>query len=64
MAYRDFKDLTRITASDKILCDKGFDFAKDPKYDGCQRGFASMVYKFFDKISALPADKYASDSDI
>ena len=22
---------------------------KDPKYDGYQRGLASMVYKFFDK---------------
>ena len=25
---------------------------KNPKYDGYQRGFASMVYKFFDKTSA------------
>ena len=27
MAYRDFKDLTRGTASDKILCDKVFNIA-------------------------------------
>ena len=26
--------------------------AKTPKYDGYQRGLASMVYKFFDKKSA------------
>ena len=49
MAYGDFKDLTRRTASDKILCNKAFNIAKNPKYGGYQRGLASMVYKFFDK---------------
>ena len=49
MVYRDFKDLTRRTASDKILCNKAFNIAKNPKYDGHQRGLASMVYKSFDK---------------
>ena len=34
MAYGDFKDLTRRTASDKILCDKRFNIAKNPKYCG------------------------------
>ena len=29
--------------------DKAFKIASDPKYDGYQRGLASMVYKFFDK---------------
>ena len=52
MAYRDFKDIARRTASDKVLRDKAFNVAKHPKYDGYQRGLASMVYKFFDKISA------------
>ena len=52
MAYGDFKDLKRRTASDKILRDKAFNIAKNPKYDGYQRGLASMVYKFFDKKSA------------
>ena len=51
MAYGDFKDLKRRTASDKILKDKAFNIAKNPKYDGYQRGLASMVYKFFDKKS-------------
>ena len=37
IAFGDFEDLTRRTASDKILCDKAFDIAKNPKYDGCQR---------------------------
>ena len=49
MAYGDFKDLTRRTASDKILHDKAFNIAKNPNYNGYQRGLASVVYKFFDK---------------
>ena len=49
MVSGDFKDLTRRTASDKILPDKEFNIAKNPKYDGYQRGLASMVYTFFDK---------------
>ena len=51
MAYGDFKDLARRTASDKVLKDKAFNIAENPKYDGHQRGLASMVYKFFDKKS-------------
>ena len=42
----------RRTQSDKILRDKAFNIASDPKYDGYQRGLASMVYKFFDKKSS------------
>ena len=49
MAHGDFKDLTRRTASHKILRDKAFNIAKNPKYDGYQRGLASMFYKCFDK---------------
>ena len=51
MAYGDFKDLARRTASDKVLRDKAFNIAKNPNYDGYQRGLASIVYKFFDKKS-------------
>ena len=29
-----------------------FKIASNPKYDGYQRGLASMVYKYFDKKSA------------
>ena len=47
-AYSDSKDLTKRTVADKILKNKAFDIAKDPKYAGYQRGSASMVYKFFD----------------
>ena len=49
MAYGDFKDSTRRTTSDKILRDKPFDIAKNPKYDGYQGGRASMIFRFFDK---------------
>ena len=48
MAYGDFKDLARRAASDKVLRDKEFN---NPKYDRCQRGLASTVYKFLDKKS-------------
>ena len=43
MAYGDFKDLARKTASYKVLRDKAFNIAKNPKYDGYLRGIASMV---------------------
>ena len=49
MAYGDFKDLARRSAADKVLRDKAFNIAEDPKYDGYQRGLASIVYKFFNK---------------
>ena len=48
MAYGDFKNLTRTTASDEILHDKTFNITKNLKYDGYQRGLASTVYSFFD----------------
>ena len=57
-AYSDSKDLTKRTVADKILRNKAFNIAKDPKYDGHQRGLASMVYKFFDKKSASLMDIY------
>ena len=62
--YGDFKDLARRTASDKVLRDKAFNIAKNPKYDGYQRGLASMVYKCFDKKSALLTDKSVSASGV
>ena len=52
MAYGDFKDLAKRIAPDKVLRDKVFNVAKNPKYDVYQRGLASMVYKFFDKNSS------------
>ena len=39
------------------MCDKTFNIATNPKYDGYKHELASMVYKFFDKKSAFLADK-------
>ena len=63
-AYSDSKNLTKRTIADKILRAKAFNIAKDQKYDGYQRGLASMVYKFFDKKSASPADKSTEGSGV
>ena len=52
MAYGDFKDLAKRTVADRVLRDKAFNIAKDPKYDEYKRGLASRVYKFFDKKTA------------
>ena len=43
MVSGDFKDIPRKTASDKVLCDKAFNIAKNSKDDGYERGLASMV---------------------
>ena len=51
MAYGDFKDLARRTASDKFLRDKAFNIPKNTKYDGYQGGLASTLYKFLEKKS-------------
>ena len=38
MTYGDFNDLNIRTFSDKVLLDKTFNIANDPKYDEYQRG--------------------------
>ena len=43
MTYGDFKDLNRRTTADNVLGGKAFNIAKNTKYDGYQRGLASMV---------------------
>ena len=40
MAYGDFKDLAKRTIAYKVLRDKAFKIARNPKYDGYQRGLA------------------------
>ena len=57
MACRVFKDLPRRTASDKVLGGKGFNIAKNPKYDGYERDLAPTVEKVFDKKIAGGAFK-------
>ena len=49
MAYGDFKDLNRRASADKVLRDKAFNIAENPKNNGYQRGLASIVDKCFDK---------------
>ena len=44
MTYGKTKDLAKRTQSDKVLKDKAFKIASDPKYDGYQRRLASMVF--------------------
>ena len=69
MAYGKSKDLRKRaqSVSIKILRDKAFEIAGDPKYDGYERGLASVVYKFFDKMSrgssvaTEPNDQLAND---
>ena len=53
-AYSDSKNLIKTTVADKILKNRAFNIAKDPKYDGYQRGLASMVYKFCDSKVTSP----------
>ena len=44
MTYRDFKDIARRTASDKVLRNKAINIAKNFKYDGYQRGLANFLW--------------------
>ena len=43
MTYGKTNDLVKRTQSDKVLKDKAFKIANDPKYNGYQRGLVSMV---------------------
>ena len=63
MAYGDFKNLAKKTASDKLLCDKSFNITKNPKSDGYQRDLASMVFNCFDKKFISLTDESAKGSN-
>ena len=63
-AYSDSKDVTKRNVADKTLRNKAFNIAKDPKYDGYQRGLASVVYNVFDKKSTWLADKSTKGSGV
>ena len=49
MAYEDFKDLARRTASDKILRDKAFNVAKNPKYEQLAEELHKPIIRNFKK---------------
>ena len=51
MAYNKYKDSGRRIQTDRVLKDKTFKIASNSRYNGYERGLASMVYKFFDKKS-------------
>ena len=55
-AYAKYKDVENRLISDQKLRNSAYDIASNPKYDGYERGLASMVYKFFDSKVA-PLDK-------
>ena len=55
-AYAKYKDVNIRLISDQKLKNGAYDIASNPKYDGYQRGLASMVYKFFNSKVA-PFDK-------
>ena len=57
MVYDYFKNLTKRTASEKILHDKRFSVAKKLKCNGYQCGIASVVYAFFDNKNLCYARK-------
>ena len=61
-AYADHKDFINRTEADNVLKDKAYDIARNPEYDGYQRGLASIVYKFFDKKSPAEPSALARSS--
>ena len=49
VAYSENKDLAKRTVPDKTLKERVYKIVINSKYNGYQRGLASMVYTFFDK---------------
>ena len=64
MVYWDFKDLSRRTATNKVLRGKALNIAIDPKYNGYQRELVSMVYKVFEKKSSVSGIKNVSNKEL
>ena len=63
MAYGYFQDLNKRTAFDKVLHDKACNIAKNPEYEGCQRGLDSIANTCFDKKLATLASRSAAATD-
>ena len=61
-AYTEYKDVENRLISDPKLKNSAYDIASNPKYDGYQRGLASMVYKFFDSYSGKGNAKHTAKS--
>ena len=56
--------MTKRTQSEKLLRDKPFEIASNPKYDGYQEGLASVVYRFFNKKSKGSGIKSMSNQQL
>ena len=48
-AYEKYKDRSNRRQSDLVLKNNALKIAIDPRFNGYQRGLASMVYKFFNE---------------
>ena len=64
MTDKDFKDLTRRTAYNKILRNKVFNLAQNLKYYGYQKSLASMVYDFFERKTSGSDIKNISNKEL
>ena len=64
ISHGGFKDFPLRLPSDKEFCDKGFNIAKNPKYDRYEHRLASMVYKYFNKSPAVGVITRAGKSTI
>ena len=62
--YGKYKVLKKITESDKVLREKAFKIASNPKYDGYQRGLASVFFKLKDKKSKGSGIKSMSNQQL
>ena len=63
-AHAASKDLARITQSDKVWIDKDFEIAGNPKYDGYQRGLATMMYNDIQKSSGSGVAMLTNKSNV
>ena len=64
MAYGESKDLARRTRSDKVLRERAFKTASNPKYDAYQKGLFSIVYKIFDKKAGESAVNFVTNCQL
>ena len=53
MAYNKSKDLEKRTQSDKVLKNKAFKIASNPKYNGYERGLAAMIFFLIKKVKEV-----------
>ena len=60
MTYGDFQNLPGRTTFDEVLHDTEFKNGNNPKYDGYEKVFASMVYKCLNKKLRYASNKSAS----